>query len=224
MEIADLKRITLTKFEQKNEILVKQNLQQEVGYNKFPDGSYLVSMTCPMPNITPEMIQWWFWWHPQKDERYQMWFPGEHFAISYAKKDRDYFEKEKLPAFQNNTQYPVERIGDMKMPLRIDFVEPTEFGFSEKDMFANAIPLIVCGHVGAYKGVIWHTEMAHIFKQTDDGLMLISRFWIGEKLKNPLLRKLILTDETAKGMAEHCYEEYRNLVKILPELYYKENE
>lgn len=220
----DLNKITLTEFEQKNEILVNQNLQEEMGYSKFSDGSYLVSMTCPMPNITPEMIKWWFWWHPKKDERYQMWFPGEHFAISYAKKDKNYFEQEKLPEFQNNTQYPVERIGDMKMPLRIDFVEPKEFGFSEKDMLANDIPLIVCGHVGAYKGLIWHTEMAHIFKQTEDGLLLISRFWIGEKLKNPLLRKLILTDETAKGMAEHCYAEYRNLVKILPELYSKGNQ
>ena len=102
-----------------------------MGYCKFSEGSYLVFMTCPMPNITPEMIQWWFWWHPQKDERYQIWFPGEHFAISYAKKDKDYFEQEELPAFQNNTQYPVERIGGMKMPLRIDFVEPTEFGLEK---------------------------------------------------------------------------------------------
>ncbi|MBR2045286.1 MAG: hypothetical protein IJ958_04030 [Agathobacter sp.] len=47
-----------------------------MGYCKFSEGSYLVS----------EMIQWWFWRHPQKDERYQIWFPGEHFAISYAKK------------------------------------------------------------------------------------------------------------------------------------------
>ncbi|MBR2045285.1 MAG: hypothetical protein IJ958_04025 [Agathobacter sp.] len=47
------------------------------------------------------------------------------------KKDKDYFEQEELPAFQNNTQYPVERIGGMKMPLRIDFVEPTEFGLEK---------------------------------------------------------------------------------------------
>ncbi|MDE5995689.1 MAG: hypothetical protein K2G56_02095 [Eubacterium sp.] len=34
-----------------------------------------------------------------------------------------------------------------------------------------------------------------------------------------MLRKIILTDETAKGMAEHCCIEYRNLVEILPRLY-----
>ena len=34
---------------------------------------------------------------------------------------------------------------------------------------------------------------------------------------------MIMTEETAKGMAEHCYHEYRNLAAMLPELYTKEN-
>ena len=110
--------ITLTVFEDKNSILKDPSQQQEVGYRRFPDGSYLVSMYCPMPGITPEMIAKWFWWHAQADKRYQVWFPGEHYGISY-----------------------------------------------------------------------------------------------------PLLRKVILTEETARGMAEHCCVEYRNLAKILPELY-----
>lgn len=84
-----------------------------------------------MPDITPEMIEWWFWWHPKKNERYQVWFPGEHYSIGYSKKQSDYFESEFCPAFKNNTQYPVERIGKMKMPLRIDFITPEEFGFSK---------------------------------------------------------------------------------------------
>jgi hypothetical protein len=89
-------------------------------------------------------------------------------------------------------------------------------------MNENNIPLIVCGHVGAYKGLIWHTEMAHIFRKEENGLFLISRFWIGQLMKNPLLRKAVLTEDVAKGMAEHCYQEYRNLAAMLPELYHKE--
>lgn len=215
--------VSLTGFDNKNDILSNKELQGEIGYSRFENGSYIVSMICPMPNITPKMIEWWFWWHPQKDERYQVWFPKEHYGISYDKKDGDYFNQDNQPVFRNNSQYPTERIGGMKMPLRIDFVEPTEFGFSKEVMQKNEIPLIVCGHVGAYKGLIWHTEMAHIFRKTDDGLLLISRFWIGKTLKNPILRKVILTDETAKGMAEHCCVEYRNLVEILPCLYATEH-
>lgn len=211
--------ITLTPFANRNDVLCDQALQKEVGFQQFSDGSWLVSMYCPMPGITPEMINWWFWWHPQADERYQIWFPGEHYGISYNKKDTDYFTQPSAPAFQPNTHYPTERIGGARLPLRIDFVTPELFGFSKKDMAENQIPLIVCGHVSALRGLIPHTEMAHIFRQTSDGLFLISRFWLGKTLKNPLLRKVILTEETARGMAEHCCVEYRNLAEILPVLY-----
>lgn len=215
--------ITLTAFEEKDDILKFDNIQKEAGYKKMKDGSYLVSMYCPMPDITPEMIEWWFWWHPQKNERYQVWFPGAHFSNSYSRKQARYFECKTRPDFQNNTQYPVEKIGGTRMPLRIDFVTPEEFGFSKSVMQENNIPLIVCGHVGAFGGLIWHTEMAHIFKQTEDGLFMISRFWLGKTMKNPLLRKLILTDDMAKGMAEHCCIEYRNLFEILTVLYRENN-
>lgn len=211
--------ITLTSFENKNDILQNEKLQTEVGYRKTPDGSYLVSMVCPMPGLTSEMIEWWFWWHAQESLRYQVWFPGAHYGISYRKKDTDYFKQPTLPLFQPNTHYPVEKIGGMKMPLRIDFVTPESFGFSRQIMEQNNIPLIICGHVGALKGLVRHTEMAHIFKQTENGLFLISRFWLGKTMKSPLLKKLIITDKMAKGMAEHCCIEYRNLAKILPILY-----
>ncbi len=213
--------VSLTAFEDKNNILTDEALQREVGFSRFHNGSYIVSMTCPMPGITPDMIRWWFWWHAQENLRYKIWFPGEHYGISTARKDRTYFSQKTLPAFRPNTHYPIERIGKLILPLKIEFISPEDFGFSPERMQKNEIPLIVCGHVGAMYGLVRHTEMAHIFKQTEDGLLLISRFWLGQTLKNPLLRKAMLTDKTAKGMAEHCCVEYRNLTEILPRLYFK---
>ena len=211
--------IALTDFSDKDRILCHPQLHSQAGFRRFPDGSYLVSMYCPMPGITPEMIKWWFWWHPQADERYQVWFPGEHYGISFDRKNSAYFAQTALPAFQPNTHYPTERIGGARLPLRIDFVSAEDFGFSAQAMEENQIPMIVCGHVSAFRGLVPHTEMAHIFRRTDDGLFLISRFWLGRTLKNPLLRRAILTEETARGMAEHCCVEYRNLAEILPDLY-----
>lgn len=211
--------ITLTPFECKNDILSNTDLQNEIGFKKMGDGTYLVSMVCPMPDITAEMIEWWFWWHPQADERYKVWFPGAHFGIGYSKKQKEYFNQKSCPVFRNNTQYPLEKIGGAKLPLRIDFVTPEEFGFSRQVMQENDIPVIVCGHVGAFNNLVKHTEMAHIFKQTEKGLFMISRFWLGKTMKNPLLRKLIITEDMARGMAEHCCVEYRNLSEILPILY-----
>lgn len=105
------------------------------------------------------------------------------------------------------------------MPLRIDFVSAEEFGFSPKKLTENHVATVVCGHVSAFGGLIPHTEMAHIFFQTENGLLLVSRFWLGKRLKNPLIRHFLLTDNTALGMASHCCVEYRNLAERLPLLY-----
>lgn len=211
--------ITKTPFERKNDVLSSTELQNEVGYVKMDDGTFLVSMVCPMKGITPEMIRWWFWWHAQDSLRYQVWYPGEHASIRYHKQNKAYFQQPTVPPFVPNTHYLVERIGGRKIPLRIDFVAPEDFGFSRSVMDENKIPLIVCGHVSAFDGLVKHTEMAHIFRQTEDGLYLISRFWLGKTMKSKFLRKLIITEKMARGMAEHCCVEYRNLCEILPVLY-----
>ena len=212
-------QITLTPLSDADIILSNRSLQQEIGYRQFETGDWLVSMNCPMPGITPEMIAWWFWWHPQETLRYQIWFPGDHFSITYAKKNKAYFEQKSLPPFQPNSQLPTERIAGIPMPLRIDFLTPEEFGFSRQALNENDIPIVVCGHVSAFNGMVKHTEMAHVFHQTEDGLFMTSRFWLGKTSRNPLLRKTILTEKTARGMAEHCCVEYRNLTEILPALY-----
>ncbi len=144
-------------------------------------------------------------------------FPGAHYAISYPRRCAGYFEQAAQPPFQDNTQLSTERMGGMRMPLRIDFLKPEEFGFSKTAMQAYSVPLIVCGHVGAFNGLIWHTEMAHIFRQTNDGLFLTSRFWLGRTM-NPILRKLMINNAMAFDMAEHCAIEYRNLAEIVPTL------
>ena len=224
----DQPAITCTDLNNCDLILESDALQQEIGYSRFPDGSWMVSMVCPMPGITKEMIDWWFWWHCQENLRYQIWFPGDHISIKYHHKDRAYFEQSSvspsvlpsMPPFQPNSQCPVERIGGTIMPLRIDFITPEQFGFTKDAMKRGNIATIVCGHVSAFNGLVPHTEMAHIYKQTDDGLFLISRFWLG-KTMHPMLRKFVMTRDMARGMAEHCCVEYRNLVQILPGLYQK---
>ena len=100
------------------------------------------------------------------------------------------------------------------MPLWIDFVTPEQFGFSPKAMENGNIATIVCGHVSTFCGWIPHTEMAHIFRQTEEGLFMCSRFWLG-KTMSPSLRKFVMKQKMARGMAEHCCIEYRNLAEIL---------
>ncbi|MBQ8504207.1 MAG: hypothetical protein IJ491_08010 [Clostridia bacterium] len=214
--------ITATDFHDKDSVLYDKSLHNEAGYRRLADGDYLVSMYCPMPDVTSEMVSWWFWWHPQNSMRYKIWYPGEHFAVSYDKKDKAYFTAEAQPPFKSNIQYPVEKIGKLILPLSIEFVSPTDFGFSEKAMMENNVAAIVCGHVGAFGRIFQHTEMAHIFFQRENGLFMVSRFWLGKRLRNPLIRKAMLNSGTAKGMAKHCCVEYRNFAERIPLLFNSE--
>lgn len=213
--------IAKVEFHDKNVILTDHSHWSDCGYDKLADGSYLVSVVTPMPNVTKEMVSWWFWWHAKDSKRYQAWYPSEHYKIGYHKKDKAYFASETQPPFQANVQYPVERVGQLVAPLSIAFVHPRDFGFSEKLMEENDVETIVCGHVGAFYGLIPNTEMAHILIRTEHGPIWVSRFWIGKNLKNQLLKKLLVTEKQAKGMAVHCAIEYQNFAKKIPEMYHE---
>lgn len=211
--------ITKVEFEDKNIILKDHKQWSECGYDKLSDDSYLVSMVTPMPNVTKDMVSWWFWWHAQDSKRYKAWYPSEHYGIGYHKKDKEYFTSRLQPEFKTNIQYPVERVGKLVAPLSIEFVTPSDFGFSEELMEMNKVEWIVCGHVGAFKGMIPNTEMAHIFIQTEEYPIWVSRFWIGKNLKNSVLKKLLVTEKQAKGMAIHCSIEYNNFATKIPMMY-----
>lgn len=211
--------ITAVDFSEKNKFLKNKELTREIGYTRLDNGDYLVSMEVKMPGVTKEMVDWWFWWHPMKKERYMLWYPGEHMNISYAPENEKYFNQKVQPPFEPNINYPIERIGGMVMPLSISFVTPEQFGYDKKLMKESSVATIICGHVGAFKDRIPHTEMSHIYFQEPDGLRLNGHFWIGARCKNPLLRKIMCTSKNAKGMAEHCYVEYTNLARKIPLLY-----
>lgn len=209
--------ITPLNLQDKNRLLRDKEIQNEIGYTLLPSGGWLAGMKTEMTGVTRDMIDWWFWWHAQENERYQVWFPGEHYSIGTARKDTQYFNNS-FSGFKPNKQFPYERVGDVKLRLSIQFVTPQKFGFDESIFKKNKIETIVCGHVGILRGIIAITEMAHIYKKSDNGLTIISRFWIGERLPGFIQRKFIGMKE-ALGMAEHCSREYSNLAVILPELY-----
>ena len=120
----------------------------------------------------------------------------------------------------------------MKGRLTIEFIYPRDFGFSEKAISDSKVETIVCGHVGLVSPKILHTEMRPFVFQTENGLEIVSRFWLGNKLsmqppllnkvlENHLVKSKIFNSQRAKDMAEHCCMEYRNLATFLPELYNK---
>lgn len=225
--------ITPLPFNRLNELLINETYQNEIGFTELKSSGWLVAMKSEMPNVTKEMIDWWFWWQAQESERYQVWFPGYHTSIEYSKKDTSYFN-EPFNGFKENLQFPKEKIGSLHGTISIQFVSPSKFGFDENLLKDNGIETIVCGNVGLLRGALEHTKMCHIFKKSEKGLYIISRFWIGDEItfinkpKNSFLNKLadckllkrkVANKKRGYDMAVHCNEEYRHLAEILPYLY-----
>lgn len=204
-------------FADANQIIHDENLQNEIGFAELNNKEYLVAMSTELPNTDSKMIDWWFWWQAQESERYQLWFPGEHKSISYKKSQRAYFSN-KYQAFLENTQYPVERVGKITVELSIRFVDPVRFGIKDKEKVLKHNGTIICGYVGILKGIIQHTKMLHYFKPNKKGLILISRFWLGNGLPR-VIRGMAANNDQAFEMAKHCWIEYTRLGKILPEIY-----
>ena len=106
----------------------------------FPMGAILFPCTVLCLDSRPRWLHGGFGGIHRQKERYQVWFPGAHFGIGYPRRCAGYFEQETQPPFQDNTQLPTEKIGGMRMPLRIDFVAPEEFGFSRLSMKRTIFP------------------------------------------------------------------------------------
>lgn len=228
-------QIKAIEFSECDQIILHKEIQQQIGYTELPNGGWYVAVKTPMPNVSKEMFDWWFWWHAQEPISYKMWYPQYHFNNRYDIKDREYF-KTIFNRFEPNTQYPYELIGGLKGKLSIQFVKPTQFGFSKKAIKESKVQTILCGHVGLLFPRIQHTEMCHILLNKSDETVLVSRFWMVNEpyflrfSKKSILNKMLISKhvkskfvfaERAKDVVEHCYIEYRNLATFLPYLFNK---
>ncbi|MCB0857353.1 MAG: hypothetical protein KDB57_04430 [Solirubrobacterales bacterium] len=210
-------------------------MELETGWSVLPDASVQVAVATPMPDLTTQMVDWWFDWHPRRSDRYRAWHPIAHFGnglvLPRAEQEKPYW---------GATNLVDEDIGDGRMKVRVEFCAPGEFGFGSDCLDDPAVGTIICASVG--DSLVNHTDMAHVFLREDDGLMLRSRFWIGGRIEPRLpgpfsglegpagsllsrrpVRRLAIPGGMGPGLARHCAEEYANLNRILPGLFERFN-
>lgn len=53
-------------------------LERETGWCVLPDGVAYVAVRTAMPDVSGEMVDWWFDWHPRDPLRYRVWHPAAH--------------------------------------------------------------------------------------------------------------------------------------------------
>jgi len=236
---ADIPKEEVLKIEDKNQLLEDGYLKTENGFYHFKDKSAYASVLTKMPNVTIEIIDWWFWWHAKDPMRYKIWYPEMHFDISsdfgeyYNDASKTYRERLHL-----SKHIVTENIGTGKEKIVINFMSPEEFGFDKSKLRNESEETIICAKVGDLRKRVWHTKMCHAVRKVEKGVEMRSRFWMANSverfdkfgqdflnsiLNNSFVKSKLLPNNLGKHMFQHCTQEYNNLGAILPELYKKEN-
>lgn len=215
--------ISAVPFEERNLFLAGEDKNFcQLGYGVAENGTGFVCNETYMPNVTSEMLDWWFPWHSVgSDLRYKIWDPEDHY---FARADKaDYVCDEKIPVKQKTwgvNHYILEDIGNGPSFVKLCFKRPADFGLDENSLGTGNCKSLVCG-IGDGECA---AAMVHKWFPYKDGIKFVSRFWIGYAWKD---RKIICTlpegakvpVEVPRGLFAHNIKEFSNLAAILPEVY-----
>ena len=219
--------------EQMNDLLNPGDLQVEIGWCNLPNGAGFIANRNLYKNITAEMIDWWFAWHPLEGLRYRIWYPPQHAGIALSPESRARILDPGIPIPEKNwgvTHYVTEDCNCGMENIEITFLSPRDFGF---DMTRWKEPY-VSTFVGGFgwsspAGNTGHaikspSLMCHIFRQTPGGLEHRTRFWMGYRMSGGkpelvLPPGISVPAIAVQGLARHNVREFSNLGVLLPGIY-----
>lgn len=205
-------------------------LAAETGWCLMPDSTAFVAVRTAMLQVTAEMVDWWFDWHPRESLRYRVWHPAAHVSNSV-----ELPAEAGAKAHWGTVHHPVEDVGLGVINARIAFLPPSELGFASDALGDPNVGTVVCGLVGDDKMHARHSVMAHVWLNEGDGLVLRSAFWLGAVMRpdlpgalgdlagrlinRPLVRRRLVEQGLPQALSLHCAQEYANMATLLPELY-----
>ena len=196
-------------------------LPDEVGYATLSDGTAYMANHIVMPDVTIDMIIWWFVWHGLDPERYCLWNKEEHFDLVIDHSARERLTDMDVPLAERiyNVQHIVnENVGLGPQNIRIHFEDPLNTGFSEEQVANRQNYIAIANGDGAV--------MQHFFRTLETGgIELRTRFWLGWQIdtstQTPYKLKNIANIPKAvpRMLGQHNIREMTHLASILPELY-----
>jgi len=216
-----------TAIQNRNDLMKPGYLDDETGYTVMPDGSGFAATRVNMPGVTPEMLDWWFNWHPLEGLRYALWCPIAHVDISVelAAKHLDSSGVALNERNYGSTHYPVEGF-DIRGAdkLKIVFFSPQDFGLDMSMFKEPEISRAYCANVIINAVRIPFNAFFHAVRKVEGGVEYRSRYWIGytmkagrpTRVKVPLPFKMM---DLARNNCLHSLTEYNNLASFLPQLF-----
>lgn len=213
-----------------SELLKPGYLELETGWARLENGQLYVAALTQMPNVTGEMIDWWFAWHTT-DDAYLLWHPRDHVSARW--KLAVHPSASCREQYIGNTSEIIEFIGSNLEHLNVWFQPPGKY-FDVSEFEAAGIETAVCARGGQRLQNVWTAHLIHLIRKTSFGVEMRSRFWLGDVdaspkgmagqiltpiMNLPWVRRRNVPDALGRDLMLHCAEEMHHLAGILPELY-----
>lgn len=198
----------------------------ESGYARVSDMSIRVFCLTHMPNVTPEMWDWWFGWHGDEASKYKLWHPRAHINAEWKDGQKG------LQAYIGRTSHIIEYIGSEIKKGAISFIAPEEMGFDESKLKARG-EVAICALIGLPGVPMIAGRMVHQIRPVEGGAEMRSRMWMGGanvtfgKKPGPIRKLLAWTIRPIVALLlpnphellVHNAQEMQHLAEILPDLY-----
>ncbi len=197
-------------------------LPAERGYCALPDGSAYMANLLFLPDVTPEMFDWWFAWHSLDSLRYKIWDREDHLYCRTRNPEQvrnpalSYREK-----YWHTTHDITEAFGPEPKDVAVPFIPPQEMGFSPEKLRDFG------GTIIAMAGEDCRTISCHFVRPAEGGVELRSRFWFGWCLSGGKPRRFDserLPEQLPRALLLHNIKEFTNLARLLPRIFPEERD
>lgn len=219
--------------EQINDLLNPGYLEVETGWCQMPNGGGFIANLTKMPDVTAEMITWWFTWFTLNDQRYKIWYRPSHIGhyISPERRKIILDPRSRIPedTVYGATHHAVEDVGVGPELIDIHFYSPEDMGFDVSRVKQPYVSTVIGGYgdetvlhdPDAPRGCAF---MVHFVRDVLGGVEWRTRFWMGYRLQNKKADFVLppgaaVPVEAVQGLAVHNVHEYSNFKVMLPEVF-----
>ncbi|MBF7097253.1 DAPG hydrolase family protein [Alkalibacter mobilis] len=225
---------TALRIHDRNDLFNEGYLSEEFGQWQLEDGTALIANKTFFPNVTGEMFDWWFAWHPIDRLRYAIWDNEDHYDVNLEDPSKALdFSLSMRERHWGSIHYIWEDIGTGNVDLlKISFKRPSEFGYDESKVDTALCNALICANVLVYgndKMPDVPVVMTHFLRPVKGGSELRSRFWFGWQIIDGHPVKSIPDDlqipiAGPEALLKHNIKEFSNLAEILPLVYKEEKD
>ena len=180
------------------------------GWCVMPDGTGFSAIETPMPEVTPEIDDWWFSWFTASDLNYKIWLPKLHF-------------RHKSPIYEDLGWGPLY-LTSMKQltPEMLGIKNPKEL---DPDFIGMQAPSLECVSADNPDAPTHYAILIHCIKRMEGGgIRFQTLVYTGVKWEDGKLVRMIPENETVdpervRLFATHNAYEFARKAEILPGLY-----